>query len=304
MINYSHDKNVFIKFRFHPGKFCLILFSAALILFSANSAFASEKEQFSLIENSMNSGKYYNAITESMRYSFFYPDGMYIQKVNILTGLAYFEGGDFNRALQYTRLSMKSDDEQLQAEAMHNIIYMRLLEGSVYLAQNDIKYFMNNYSGVDENLYEKIMLEQISSLAYQENFNSAMEEAKKYRNIYPDGKYIPDLEKLETLIHEESVRPLKKTSTALWGSVFIPGFSHFYTGNYMTGTFSFLTNALFIGLITNAVMNQNYFEMVIFSFMELSFYQNSLFSSYNNVETYNSRSSFKKEIKLQMERRF
>lgn len=277
---------------------------AIILLLVCKSLFATEKELYNLIEFSFKNERYYNAITESLRYQYLYDEGEYQQEVLIMLGKSYFEGGNFLKGLDYTNKSIKYSDTKLQAEAYHNIIYMKLIDGSAYSARESISTYFDNYTGINKDHDEKLLIEQIYSYALTDDFKQANLKINKYKLLYPEGQYNKDILAVEILMTQENSRPKKNSTAAFVGSIFIPGFSHFYTGNYKIGIFSFLSNAVCISLLANSIANQNMYETVFFSLVELTFYQYSLYSSYHNVYNYNNNKEFKKQLRLSISERF
>jgi TolA-binding protein len=62
-------------------------------------AFSSEKGLIDLAEYHYNNLEYYNAITETMRYQYLYPDGALFSKSMLIMGKSYYKGGDREKAL-------------------------------------------------------------------------------------------------------------------------------------------------------------------------------------------------------------
>jgi len=133
---------------------------------------------------------------------------------------------------------------------------------------------------------------------------SAREELLKYRKEFPDGKYGAEARDLDDLAARELEKPKKSALAAGLGSAVVPGFGYFYTGNYGTGFLSFFSNALFIFLIYQGYASGNIFQMVFFSFVELSFYQYSIYGGIRSVYEYNRRDEFTKQVKVQIGKTF
>lgn len=115
---------------------------------------------------------------------------------------------------------------------------------------------------------------------------------KDYKKKYPDGKYLNYISFLDENIINEINRPKKSLWISVIGSIFIPGFGHFYAGDISTGIFSFLTNAALVAGAVNAFYAGNYFQMIIFSAVEMQFYSYSIFAGINNVGIYNNMEKF------------
>ena len=65
-----------------------------------------------------------------------------------------------------------------------------------------------------------------------------------------------------------------------------------------SGFFSFLSNAFFLYLIYNGVKTDNMYQVFFCSFVELSFYQYSIYGAMREVTHYNSRENFYQKVRL------
>jgi outer membrane protein assembly factor BamD (BamD/ComL family) len=290
-------KQIYFQNKFFRYTAIIILF---LILRSA--AGSSELEIITLAESHIKNGEYYNAITEVLRYQFLYPNGKYHPKALLITGEAYFKGGNYEQA--GAALSMCYNNHKNSAEgesALYNLARMRLITGSTFNAYRTFQEY--NYIYKQGAKKEEVSADMCHTLAVMNEFQDARKAISDYRSIYPDGKYLEKVNDLEKLIDEEASRPKKNVWISFIGSVFLPGFGHFYTEKYNIGFLSLLSNAALIYLIYDGYRDRDKFRMILFSVMELSFYQYSLFSAVSNVYEYNSRSNFNGAV-LGVYRRF
>lgn len=280
----------------------LLYISIPIILF-INYARAGEKELVDLSMLHYNKGEYYNSITESMRYQYNYPQGKYYAEAILIMGNAYFKGDNYYKAsAAYTECYSKYANTPEGEEALLRLGYIRIIKGSPYFAYRSLQEYRYIY---DNGRYiEDAEAALCYAGALMDDLPGAKENIQAYRDKYPEGKYTEELNNLNKLIDSEINKTKKSVWVSVAGSVFLPGFGHFYTGKYKIGLLSFFSNAALISLFCHSYKNNNKFGMLIFGIGELSFYQYSLYSAISNVYEYNSDKNFRKSIKLSILQRF
>jgi tetratricopeptide (TPR) repeat protein len=274
-------------------KFIKIILLILLFIYCDLNA-QSQNEIVRLAEIYYQNSEYYQTITECMRYMNYFPNGEFSAQMKILMGKAYFRGGNHGRA--FDTIENLISDKNVGQEALYLTANMRLLAGSPFFA---LKTF-NLYSGLySEGLFaENVMYKKGIAAGLSGDLEKAFEYLNAYKENYPSGRFIADHEYAINSLLEEMNRPRKSAKTALLGSVFIPGFGYFYTGNTALGVASFLTNVTLIALSTHGFYNSNYFQGFIFGAAGLTFYQYSLIGAINSVEKYNSLENFKKNFRM------
>ena len=271
---------------------------AVLIVMSALSEVrAGEGELMGLAREFYSRNEYYHAITEIMRYQHLYPKGTYLPESMLLLGKSYYRGDNYGLALQALSTCYGSYRNLPPGEeALYIMGSMRLLGGSPFYA---IKTFQEyRYVYRDGKYGEDAAFRTVYAYALAADLNLAMEEVARYRAQYPRGRFVAQAAGLEREIDEEMNRPTKSVLLSALGSLVLPGFGHFYTGNYRTGTLSLLSNALLIFLAWDGYRDGNRSQMVFFGAMEFIFYQYSLAGGINSVHEYNSRENFYRKVRL------
>lgn len=286
-----------------PGKKILPGALFFLLFILVTSTLASEKEIIRLSRLHLQKGEYYNAITEAMRYRYLYPEGRYIPESMLLTGKAYFLGGNYNQANKMLHRCFDTyKDRDEGEEALYTLAYMRMTTGSPFYANRLYQQYQYLYE--KGRFRESVLADRCYTLALMNELGDAKNTISDYYTLYPNGRYSDNLKELALLINEEAERPRKSIWVSLIGSIFLPGFGHFYTENYATGVFSLGSNAALIYLIYDSYRDREPFRLLFFTFLELSFYQYSIFSSIRNVQDYNSREEFYRTIKLGIRGKF
>jgi outer membrane protein assembly factor BamD (BamD/ComL family) len=264
---------------------------------------SSEKEIIELIRLHLKNGEYYNAITESMRYQYVYPDGDHMPESMLLMGKAYFLGKNYVQATKilnrcYDRYKRRDEGE----EALYTLAYMRTTTGSPFYALRLYQQYQYIYK--NGRFLERVHADKCYALALMNELDDAKNAISDYYKLYPDSRYSDNLKELELMIQNERERPKKSIWVSFIGSVFLPGFGHFYTENYTTGALALGSNAALIYLIYDSYQDGDGFRLLLFTFLELSFYQYSLFSSIRSVHEYNSREEFHRNIILGIRKKF
>jgi len=277
--------------------FCVIHAPLAMTLH------ASEADLIDLARAHLEHGEYYNAITETMRYQFLYPAGEFIPRSMLLMSEAYYRGGYPFKAHEILNTCHRSYQDRAEGEeALYRMSLIRLSEGSPFYAHRMQQKYLYLYP--QGKFREAISADQCYSLALMGDLEQAKKGIDEYQKLYPGGNAADNLNELSAMIHREEERSRKNIWVSLIGSIFLPGFGHFYTERYALGAFTLGTNAALIYLIYDGIRDGDQFRVLFFSVLEFSFYQYSLFSSIRNVTDYNNREVFCREIQLGLKRRF
>lgn len=264
---------------------------------------AAEHDLIDLGKLYIKNGEYYNAITEIKRYQYLYPEGRYYPLCMIILGEAYFKGGNYYNAVSsLTECYRKYPERKEGEEALFNLGNIRLISGSPFFAYRNFQEY--DYIYKKGRFREEVALDKCYSKALMGDFKGAKREITNYRNSFENGLYLEDVKKLDLSINNELNRTKKSLWVSIVGSAFIPGFGYLYTEKYKIGIFTFCMNASLIYLIYDAYRDRNRFRMILFSLVEFSFYQYSIFSAINNVYEYNSKDEFYKTVRLGLRRNY
>jgi len=177
-----------------------------------------------------------------------------------------------------------------------------MLNGSPYFAYRTFQQYRYLYR--NGSFREEAEADACRALALMGEFHTARAEIAQYRREYPDGKLTEEVSALEQMIAREEDRPKTSVWISVIGSIFIPGFGHFYTEKYDIGFFSLFTNATLLYLFYDGYRDRDRLRAIIFGIAELSFYQYSLFSAVQNVYEYNGSRDFDTSIRMGAVKRF
>jgi tetratricopeptide (TPR) repeat protein len=273
-----------------------------LIIF-LRPAFSSEKGLIDLAEYHYNNLEYYNAITESMRYQFLYPDGILFPKSMLIMGKSYYKGGERERALNiFWECCNRFTDLNEGETALFYSGIIRFEAGSYHFAaRNFLEY---KYVYPDGIFYEDAIINLSLIYTLAENYDEAEIQLEEYNKISPEWRLTPKGSKLSSILLEAKNRPRKSLYIAGISSAIIPGAGYFYTENYKLGIFSFFTNAALIFGIYDGYKKDNKLQMIFFSVIEFSFYNYSIVGSIKSASEYNRRDDLKKEIQAGLQMSF
>ena len=284
-----------------------ILLRLILVVFSFiainTNAIAKEKDLIDLAISHNKNGEYYNSITEIMRYQYIYPTGKFYPLSMLIISEAYYKGGNFNKAINIlTECNEKFRNTPEGEKALLKNGRVKLAMSSPHFAYRTYKEY--EYIYPEGKHKEDIMRDLCFTFTLMKDLRSAGEAVKKYEDRYSDGKYLEEIKELQHLIDDEINRPKKNVWISVLGSIFIPGFGHFYTGKYEVGFLSFISNAALIYCFYDGYRDRSKVRMLVFGLAEFSFYQYSLYSSITNVYDYNNNEAFYKTIRLKAIKEF
>lgn len=270
---------------------------------SASVLYSAEKNELRLAEKYYEKGEYYQALTEIDRMTDFYNQGKPGSDAYLLRGKTLFMGDNYTGALgSFTDCIEKFPSSPQAEEAMYLTGRTRMVYGSTLYSARDLSRYLNLFP--QGRFAEDAKRDICYITALGNDLKGAREEIKNYTELHPDGKYAADLAEIDQLIIDEINRPRKSVALSVGCSFLIPGFGHFYTGKIKEGLLSLASNALFIFLTADAIVDQDRFRALFFGFVGLTFYQHSLVSAVSNVYEYNSNEKFVTRIKIRILGRF
>jgi tetratricopeptide (TPR) repeat protein len=269
----------------------------ALFFLIAVPAGSEERDLLKLAKLSYSKTEYYSTVTSLMRYQYLYPRGRHYAESMLLMGKAYYRGDNFRRAAEILTAAYRNfPDEEAGEESLYILGRMRLISASPFFALRSFQEYLHVYE--KGKFREDAVFNSCYSYALSPAVSIARRKIDEYRKAYPDGKYLEEADLMEKRIQYELSRPKKSVGVSVAGSIFLPGFGHFYTGNYSTGFLSLFTNALLIYLVYDGYRDERRAQMLVFGLAELSFYQYSIYEGVKSVNRYNSREEFYRQVRL------
>ena len=281
----------------------LVITPITLLYTSTGACAAGSHPLLQQAERHIDSKQYYHAITEVMRYQHLYPHGKEYYGSMLIMGKAYYLGDNYYRATQVMAECYNNARDTREGEkALYFLGAMRLKKGSPFFAYRTIQEYMYVYP--DGPYSELSQLHACHALAMMNDHRKALDGIHEFLEKYPQTRYREEALTLEKNIIEQVNRPRKSPLAAFLGSLVMPGFGHFYTGNIGMGLLSFFTNAGLIYLIYDGYTDGDMFRAAFFGFIELSFYQYSLLTGVQSVHQYNSNTDYYNTLRMSAQTRF
>jgi outer membrane protein assembly factor BamD (BamD/ComL family) len=270
-----------------------------MVVAAGSAAYADEKKLLDMAQRYYVGGDYYSTITEVMRYQCLYPDGVEYSRSMLLMGKAYYKGNNIQAAMNIFLSCFKGYTGKIEGEeALYLAGFIQLMKGTPHEALKVYDTYRATYAS--GKYTEELDRDTCYSAALSSEFSSSIKNIWRYRAHYPQGKFLKDIDRLEYLVSEHTGRTRRYMWVSVLGSIFIPGFGQFYTGNYAVGVLTFITNALCAFMIYNGYRLHDPFQMVFFSLAGAAVYQYNIFSSVRVVKDYNEKidRDFFKKVKL------
>ncbi len=265
-----------------------IVIAAFLVLVAWSGARAGEKDVRDMALWYYSHGDYYATITEAMRYQCLYPSGPWLGRSVLLMGKAYYRGSNYQAALNLFAACHRGFSGAAEGEeALYRAGFVQLIKGSPLEAVRLHDLYRATYR--EGAFLEELDRDACVVAVIAGDMPGTMKVIRTYRERYPQGKYRGDVDRIESALIEDSVKPRRHLWLSVLGSAFFPGFGHFYTGNYATGFLTLLTNALCIFMIYNGYRLHDTYQMVFFGLAEAVVYGYNLFSAARVVNEYNAK---------------
>ena len=235
-------------------------------------------EQKNYADSLFEAGNFYQSITEYKRLKFFDSDNTYEYYTDYKIGIAYKHGGFFNLSLKFMNNALSSartDDEKLSAQ-------IEIVKTLVLNRKTDKA--LNYLDKMETENYDEKLIDYWRGWAhlFAGNLNLSrnyFERSGKASEIIPLIASYAD--------------SLYSVSTAKTLSYILPGAGQFYTGEYFSGTMSFLWNALWIYVTANALIDGRIIEgLLVGDLLWLRFYRGNIqnaekFANEKNVKLLN-----------------
>lgn len=261
-----------------------IIFSLILISLSVFGQNVLQK-QFDYAEDLFKQEKYYDAVTELLRLSFFDNEKQFEYKTNLLLGFSYREGGKLSESLFYfTKAVLSSKNIEEEIYAQKELLKIYILRRQTSQAEKILSDFENKKEHItkEEILYWK---------GWVAMFNDDWQKSSEYFSQIDSAEILYNLS-IEVENKKYSV------SFAKGISYFIPGAGQFYTGNYFSGLLSLGWNVLWGFTAVNAFKAERIFDgFAVTLFLWTRFYNGNIFNAgkfaeEKNIEIVNKAYNF------------
>ncbi len=236
-----------------------------IILMKENFSQIEFEKQLAYTESLFTQEKYFDAITEAKRLSFFDSTKQFSYSTNKLIAEAYRKGGKLSEAVHYyTKAEIAATKVEDLFKTKIEIVKINILRRAFSLADHQLNEMEEDPRFVTEN----------SSLQYWRGWNYLFhDDWEKAAAVF--GK-IDSAATLKNICEE--VQKKKYSVSFVKGlSVVLPGAGQFFTGNYVSGILSLSWNVLLGYLTVQAFSAERVFDgMVVGSMLWLRFYNGNL----------------------------
>lgn len=281
----------------------VVCIGSALLHPALPEAFANGNSLPGLARHYYDRKMYYSSITETLRYQHLHPRGNDMPGMILLRGKALFRGGNHSLASEaFQECASLFPEKPEGREALYCYGHLRLVSGSPFFACRTMLRYEHLYPSGES--VELAVRDRCYALALMGEGENARAAIAHYRTLFPGGEHHDDLRRLESMINREEERPKKSLWISVIGSIFIPGFGHFYAGECEIGALAFCSNAALMYLFYDGLRDRDALRMTVFGLSGLAFYQYQLFSAVSNVYSYNGGERYYRNVRMSITTHF
>jgi len=254
-----------------------LIFIFALFFKTALTQTQIEK-QLAFAESLFTQEKYFEAVTEAKRVSFFDSSHQYSFKVNRLIAESYRQGGKLSEAVNYfTKAEMSAQNSNDLFKTKIEVIKINIIRRAFSLVNHQLDELEKDARFASDSL----------SLRYWRGWNYLFND--DWENAAEIFGRIDSTKSLKNIC-EEVQKKKYSVSFAKAISVVLPGAGQFYTGNYFSGVLSFGWNALLGYATVKAFASERVFDgMMVGSLLWLRFYNGNLSNAEKFAEEKNGK---------------
>lgn len=236
-----------------------------VIFFQQGFAQIQLEKQLAFAESLFAQEKYFDAITEAKRLSFFDSTEQYSFKANNLIAESYRQGGKLSEAVHYfTKAEIAASNAEELFSTKIKIIKINILRRAFYLADHQLNELEKDARFAPDS----------SSLQYWRGWNYLFHD--DWQKAAEAFSKIDSASALKNIC-EEVQKKKYSVSFAKGLSVVLPGAGQFYTGEYVSGFLSLGWNVLLGYLTVQAFSADRVFDgMAVGTLLWLRFYNGNL----------------------------
>lgn len=246
--------------------------------FELNSQELSESKQFGFAEELFKKKLYYWAITEYLRFIFYFPQSLLADDAQYKVGLSYFKGERWEESVSaFQTLLNNYPDSEFCAPANYKIAETYFNEKDYELAAIKFRKFVDKFP--QESLADDAQMMASWSHLHLKDWKRASLEFQKIENKFPHsdlkdiaGELSQDAQKGLTLPH-------KSTKLSLGLSTILPGIGQIYCGRRADGLIAMLVNGHFIYNIVQGYSHRNQGRGNTHLYFGLPFYLGNIYGA-------------------------
>ena len=245
----------------------------------------TDEVQLGLGDAFMADGEYYRAVTEYLRYLYFFPEAERAPYALLQIGLAHFRGGEYQRAIDYfARVRASYDPEHFAAAAYHEgLCYERLNQPDQ--AQDAFeRAVVFDTAGAPA---REALLGKALGRVRQGDLAGGRTELARFQALYPQEPRAGSVSRAVEQIDAQAGVPGKSPLLAGALSAVLPGSGQAYAGRYRDGLVALLVNGLFIAGTAVAIDQENYPTAAVVGGIGLPFYLGNIYGAANAANRWN-----------------
>lgn len=268
----------------------LLLALLLLALFPAASRSGeivlSEAIQLQVADAFMDEREYYRAITEYKRFLILFPVSDRVDYALWKTGLAYYEGEDYEAAARtFASLQTRCPESGYVAAA-------RYYEGLSYRGLKDYEHAERAFSDLADSHprseYAPMSMAAQAAVALERRDPASGKAALvTLLDRYPESPLAGKAEAAMALLDRYEVLPEKSPVLAGVMSAVVPGSGYFYAEHYGDGIMALLVNGLAIAGTVTALFQENYAVAAVVGGIGAPFYLGNIYGSVNAARKWN-----------------
>ncbi|MGQ4807718.1 Cell division coordinator CpoB [Candidatus Entotheonellaceae bacterium PAL068K] len=244
----------------------------------------SAHDLLAFAEQLMREGEYYRAVTEFRRLLFSYPHDPRRAMIHFRIGVALYRGQQYKEALRtFLDVTQHYPDTPYAHQA-------RLWQGESLMRQAQY--------GTAADVYRDIIIEQSPqgqsdeyahyqrgwAFLYQRQWHKA---SAQFQHVPPESSLYRAAQHLTEEVLDGGRLARKSPLLAGLLSVFIPGSGQLYNGRWGDSLLAVVLNGLFIGGITQAIVNDELAIAGVLSFFEAGWYTGNVYGAVNGAHKHN-----------------
>jgi TolA-binding protein/TM2 domain-containing membrane protein YozV len=269
-----------------------LIFLLLLLLLPAHLCLADEsivltgEVQMRLGDAFMAEGEYYRAITEYKRYLILFPDGRHGDTALFRIGMAYYQGMEYQPAIESFSLLRSRFPASLHAadaayhEGVCNTKLNRLDKAAVAFETAAAARGAIDVAPKARLGHALVEFDRGDTVETRADLNRFMAD-------YPDDPRSGKVRDALTLLSADEPSPRKSPLLAGILSAIVPGSGHAYAGHYGDGATAFLLNGLFITGAVVAIQQENYAVAGTVGLIGLPFYLGNIYGAANAASKWN-----------------
>jgi tetratricopeptide (TPR) repeat protein len=230
------------------------------------------------------SGEYYRAITEYLRFIYLYPDDKQVEEARFEIGRCYLLGGQYSDAEKaFSELASRTSIPELRWKSMLSISEAYYKDRKWAPASRQLA-ALKLLVAVDDKWLFKVRYADTWTQLQNHNAKAGIQLVREMKALNPEAPFLP---KFEAAVLQCDQLPRKSAGLAGAFSAIVPGAGQLYAGRKRDALTAFAWNALFIGGALIAHSRNHDETAVILGFVEIPWYAANIYNAVNDAHKWN-----------------